>query len=56
MEYELVVTRSALDERGSVVRVPEDVDGLVQRVHDRELLSSSTVPRSGTRSSSTAPT
>jgi len=56
MEYELVATRSALDERGSVVRVPEVVDGLVQRVPDREPLSSSTVLGSGTRSPSTAPT
>ena len=36
-EYELLATRTVLAEHGPVVRVPEDVDALVQRVHSHEL-------------------
>ncbi|MGX7829788.1 CRISPR-associated helicase Cas3' [Actinokineospora sp. 24-640] len=36
-EYELLATRTVLAEHGPLVRVPEDVDTLVQRVHSRDL-------------------
>lgn len=36
-EYELLATRAVLAEHGPVLRVPEDVDALVQRVHSHEL-------------------
>jgi CRISPR-associated endonuclease/helicase Cas3 len=36
-EYELLATRTVLAEHGPVLRVPEDVDALVQRVHSHEL-------------------